>query len=243
MVCVSHFQKFVYLKTHKTGSTSAELALEPFCTPPDHKVKRKLRDMLFTPYGVVGARAGGTAVRENRKGKFLHHHMGAKQVRDVIGPLFFDEYTKIACVRNPFKRLLSQFVFQHEVKNVPLPDDLGEARALFKASFPPRGQIAIRGSSKPRIKSDRNMVSIDGKVVIQHYFRAEHLTDDIKSFLTDRGVPEDRIEVPFERNNTSSYKKWSVMDFFDDDEMVEAALDVDDWVFALAGYSRDPRDA
>ena len=248
MVCVSHKYEFVYLKTHKTASTSAEMALEPYCAPPGHEPRPNLRKMLITEYGVIGARAAGRAVREQNKSWYMYHHMRAMKVRRNIGTLYFDRYAKVACVRNPFKRLLSQFIFQHDVKRIDLPESLDEARDLFKRSFPPPGQLKIYKRDRPnevfvRLASDFGIVSIDGQVILDHYVRTENLEEDLKTFLEARGAPVEDLVIPHQRDNSRQYRNWTVMDFFNDDEMVDLAIRLDGWVFDLAGYSKDPRDA
>lgn len=248
MVCVSHTYQFVYLKTHKTASTSAEMALEPYCAPPGHVPHQNLRDMVISEYGVIGARAAGREVREQNKAWFMFHHMHATRVRRNIGTLYFDRYKKVACVRNPFKRLLSQFIFQHDVKNLPLPETLDEARVAFKEAFPPPGQLKVYRKDRPgevfvRLASDFGIVSVDGELVLDHYLRTEKLEEDLTTFLEAQGAPVDGLVIPHQRDNKRQYRNWTVMDFFDDDEMVDLAIQLDGWVFDLVGYSKDPRDA
>lgn len=55
MALVSYKHNFVFIKTHKTASTSAEMFLEPFCARPGHMVT-----MTSPPreseYGIIGCR-------------------------------------------------------------------------------------------------------------------------------------------------------------------------------------------
>ncbi len=241
MVLICHPHKFIYLKTHKTASTSVELALEPLCAPPGHVVRRERRNMLETEFGIVGARAPGRDTVRARPDNFYFHHMGATRVLSFLGQEKFESYRKVACVRNPFKRLLSQFFFLPKWhKTFEPPVDLDDARAKFRTF------LMSEPNDKPnkfRAKTDRYLVHVDGKFILDDILRVEKLSDDLETFLTRVGLANSNVSLTRERNNEDAQRNWSVMDFFDDAENVDRALRIDDWVFRAANYSTDPRDA
>jgi len=100
---VSHRHRFIFLRTHKTGSTSVEAALEPLCLPPGAPVGGHYRDMEVSDAGIVGARGGAYRDRE------WTPHMGAMRIRAKLGRSMWRSYTKIAVVRNPYDRMVSMF--------------------------------------------------------------------------------------------------------------------------------------
>lgn len=100
---VSHRHRFIFLRTHKTASTSVEAALEPLCLPPGADVGEHYRDMEITEAGIVGARGGAYQDRE------WTAHMGALRIRRKLGREIWRQYTKIAVVRNPYDRMVSMF--------------------------------------------------------------------------------------------------------------------------------------
>lgn len=100
---VSHRHRFIFLRTHKTASTSVEAALEPLCQPPGADVGAHYRDMVISEAGIVGARGGAYRNRE------WTPHMGALRIRRKLGREIWRNYTKIAVVRNPYDRMVSMF--------------------------------------------------------------------------------------------------------------------------------------
>lgn len=66
MVLVSHDHNFIFPKTYKTASTSAEMFCEPFCAQPEHEVSIST-PARETKHGIIGRR--NDADGEVRSGK------------------------------------------------------------------------------------------------------------------------------------------------------------------------------
>lgn len=103
MTLVSHKHRFIFLRTHKTASTSIEAALEPLCLPVGAPIGDHHRDMEITEAGIVGARGGAYSDRE------WTAHMSARRIRRMLGRRIWWDYSKIAVVRNPYDRMVSMF--------------------------------------------------------------------------------------------------------------------------------------
>lgn len=237
---LSHQHKFIYLKTHKTGSTSAELALEPFCAPPGHQVLPNRSTPLITDYGIVGARAPGAAVLEARHHDpdFFWHHMGARKIARKIGRKQFNAYRRVACVRNPFRRLLSQYLYKSVwLKGVEAPKSLQEAQAGFRAYL---FADPYDRSNMERVKRDNYLAFIQDQMILTDFLRLESLEADLNTFLTSVGVENPNIRLEHERDNSGKKRDWKLLDFFDSADMIDRAIEIDGWIFDLAGYSKDP---
>lgn len=239
---MSEQYKFIYLKTHKTGSTSVELMLEPLCAPPGHKVYRNRANPLVSEYGIVGARGAGLAKLKTHRDRpdFFWHHMGARRVLRKIGRDQFFACRRVACVRNPFTRLLSQFFYKSVwLEGVSAPKTLREARKQFEEFLfsDPEDK-----SNKLRVKRDNHLAFVNERMILTDYIRLEHMAQDVNAFLSSIGA-ELSIAPKHERDNASKKKGWEVTDFFVHPRMADRVIEIDRWVFELAGYSTDPADA
>lgn len=103
MTLLSHRARFIFLKTHKTASTSVEAALEPLCAPEGAETGMHMRSELISAAGAIGARgrASDAATWKN--------HLSARPVRRLVGRQAWCDYAKITTVRNPYDRLVSMF--------------------------------------------------------------------------------------------------------------------------------------
>ena len=73
--------------------------------------------------------------------------------------------------------------------------------------------------------------------------RVEQLQADMHTFLHRVGIDDPNFVLSRERDNTQAKQDWSLMDFFNDAQLVERALHLEEWVFRVANYSTDPREA
>ncbi|MEP6067645.1 MAG: hypothetical protein ABJ246_17530 [Paracoccaceae bacterium] len=98
-------------------------------------------------------------------------------------------------------------------------------------------------SNVSRVKTDYFLVHIDDRFVLDDVLRVECLEGDLNTFLRSVGIQNPAFALTRERDNANAKRDWSLMDFFDDAELVERAIHLDEWVFRVANYSTDPREA
>ena len=256
---LSRAGNFIYLKTHKTGSTTVELALEPFCAPIGHKVIRKNKHPLITSNGIVGARSGGTKRRNNND--FFWNHMNCDEVIKRIGVDEFFTFNRVAAVRNPFKKFVSQFYFRYSSNpGYKMPKSLNETRAAFEDFIfsPYRGRFGFRNKFLYILSSKKNdffkkkaplhpcldnkIVMFKNELVITHFIRNENITSDLKEFCISSKLDPNILNVTHERDN-SSKKKYNHLELFYKKSLINRVIDLEGWVFDAVGYSKEPENA
>jgi len=255
---LSEAGNFIYLKTHKTASTTTELALEPFCAPPNHKVLLRNKDPLITDYGIVGARSGGP--KRRRRSDFFWNHMGTEQIIKRIGFEKFMTYKRVTSVRNPFKKYTSQFYFRYHLnKKLNPPTTLTETREAFEKFLlsPESKTWACRkhkiiskvlhfgaSSNIPMYPgNDDYIVKYKGNLVATHFIKCESLEEDLKEFCKISSLSPELLNIGNYRDN-SPIKKYNHYELFHDNKtLVSRVIDLEGWVFDAVGYSKDPEQA
>ncbi|MEO0363213.1 MAG: sulfotransferase family 2 domain-containing protein, partial [Pseudomonadota bacterium] len=170
MTLVSHRARFIFLKTHKTGSTSVEVALEPLCAPEGAETGREYRPALVTEAGIVGAR--GRVDPE----EVWRNHMSARAVRRLVGRDVWRGYAKIAVVRNPYDRFVSMFhsrlppTRRAELAAAPFE----EARAAFRAWLPAGARANVLSK-----------IAIGGRLALDRVLFFERLEEDFAALAAD----------------------------------------------------------
>ncbi|MCA0929927.1 sulfotransferase family 2 domain-containing protein [Ruegeria profundi] len=233
MVLVCHKHKFIYLKTTKTAGTSTEKALQPLCEKPGLG-ELPNGEVRISKHGIVGAR-GPRTQNTHRILRLWHrhkhpwrNHMSAMNVRENLGAKTFDSYTKIANVRDPFDRVVSQFHFMKYQKNLPSED----AKTEFEQfrSFVLSGTWSI----------DWDIVSIDNKLIVDRFIRKEHLVADLKETLAGFGLPENGFKLGHDKSMKERRKGIPVPDYYDP-ETIDVVRRNMAWVFNTLGYPDQPQ--
>jgi hypothetical protein len=225
MALVSYKHNFVFIKTHKTASTSAEMFLEPFCAPPGHMVT-----MTSPPreseYGIIGCRNVPFDTPPYWEG-----HAGARKIRDGLDPEVWARCLKVSTTRNPFTRAVSKFFYRLTLGLLPTPRSATETVAAFRAFL---------GSDQ--YKSDYFRVHIKHDYVIDRMIRYEHLRADLEQLATDLDLPLDRTSLPHARNNQKARADMTLDQLFDANS-AERVREVDRWIFDHCDYSSDVKEA
>lgn len=126
---VSHKHKFIFLKTTKTAGSSFEIALSKYCGPDDiitpqnpreEEAKRELGHYSAQNYQksqveyTLSERfklfATGTQAQK------FYNHMTATDVRANVPLGVWEDYLKVAIVRNPFDYAVSRFFWNTRTK-------------------------------------------------------------------------------------------------------------------------------
>lgn len=168
MTLVSHRRQFIFLRTHKTASTSVEASLEHLCLPeggiPGEAVGEHRRNMHMGPDGIIGSRGS----RKNMPP--WRDHMSARSIRSKIGRRIWSRYFKFAVVRNPFDRLVSMYFYRMEdaVRQELAEAPFDEVRRRFHAWLP-----------GPHPRNNLTKLMIGPRYVLDHVIYYERLATDL----------------------------------------------------------------
>jgi hypothetical protein len=195
-VIVSHEHKFVFIKTHKTASTSIEVLLSPIAgddavvTPvippePGH-MDRNWRG-LFNPVPELLSLPGADTISGRRtearstwrnlvERRRYVNHMSARTVRARLGRRRWDGYFTFCFERNPWEKVASRYRWAQNEES-----DADGGGSGFETWVKRGGAI-----------SDWPLYTINGGVAVDFVGRYERLAEDLAMVLVHLG-----LEVPF----------------------------------------------
>ncbi|WP_101065631.1 sulfotransferase family protein [Roseovarius salinarum] len=229
MTLVSYDHGFIFLKTRKTAGTSVEMFLQPFCTPPGHPVE-EWGEAIVTRHGIVGQRLGVKGRRVPPPDPDLRDtwfsHQAAARVKKQLPWHVWLRYEKISVVRNPFRKVLSGYFWQH--RNKPRPDDIGTEIARFR-----------RFARERRFNNDRGVVFIKDRFVPNTLIRAEHLQDDLEALARRLRLDTSRTRLPVTKSSGDHPRRVPLEDWYDGPSR-DAVREELAWMFEKGGYRDDP---
>lgn len=171
---ISHKHKFIFVKTRKTAGTSIEIALSSICgdediiTPissEDEKIRTELgyRGPQNYQLALSGYSFNELAIRLLKgKRKEFKNHIGAAQIKRLIGEDIWNGYYKFTIERNPFDKMVSRYYWDES--NLELND------YIIKFAYQ---------------NSDFEKYSINGQIVADDIFKLERI-DDMMDALSER---------------------------------------------------------
>lgn len=175
---VSHVHKIIFIKTVKTAGTSFEIALSKFCGPndiitpldgPDEQYRKKLgiRNSQNYQYGWLETFTEFSILdllirlRLGRRPRKYWNHISAEEIRRRLPAEIWQNYRKVAIVRNPFDRLVSLYSWKKQARGL----DLGLAD-FFR-------------QNPQLINRNRYITHIENKSVVDFWIRFENFEEDI----------------------------------------------------------------
>lgn len=91
---------FIFIKTPKTGGTSAEIVMSTWLSGDDFCTR------ISKPDEVIRKEYGGWPPSRHYKGTKIYNHMPAVEVRDLLGD-FWDKAFTFAAERHPYEKAVS----------------------------------------------------------------------------------------------------------------------------------------
>jgi len=175
---ISHRKKFIYLKTGKTASTSVEVYFEKYCKHEGEWSFSHARDEYVSDAGIIGYR--GTPVEGKQPEWF--NHMNARMVRDKVDSSTWNDYFKFCVIRNPYDKIVSLFFYLNQGKEWKSQEDTIKGFRWFVQNA--------------QLVQDKDIFTIDGKLIVDHTIRFETLPDSIKEVCTKLDLPYEPDALP-----------------------------------------------
>lgn len=176
MALVSYHRNFIYLKTHRTASTSSESFLERDCLAPGEFDRALIEGPDYpaipetrTSWGIVGARGPFARTRPRPK---VRNHMNAAALKAQLDPDFWRGALKICNTRNPWDKTVSTFWggLSEDDAAAMAARPFSDIRQAFQDWLADGGRMA----------QDRDKYMIDGTFCVDFVIRYEALSQGLK---------------------------------------------------------------
>lgn len=233
---VSHEHQFIFLKTHKTASTSIEVffsdvlgddAIVTGLIPVEEGYRARNCRGRFNPLPELAMkylrrepslqdRPLRKTAANLRRGLRYYNHMPASLVRARLGKKTWDRYYKFCFERNPWDKTISMYFYQHRKDATP----------------PPFEQYLAEGP----LPTDWHTYTLDDRIAADFIGRYETLEDDLATVLKRVGLDTD-LELPRSKGQHRSRANDPVIDD-DADRVIRRAFAKEIETF---GYTRPER--
>lgn len=184
---LSHTHRFVFVKTHKTASTSIEVALGPLAGPdavitpigshPDHHHQHHrgwFNPLIELPSG--SARNAVATIRQLAHRRRFYHHMEARRIRARMRPARWRDYFSFCFERNPWDKAYSMYRFVVR-------------RGRYQGSF----EQFLFDPSAPL--SDWGLYAVRNRIIVDRVFRYETLEHDFAEACRMVGLDPPALSV------------------------------------------------
>jgi len=112
---ISHVHKFIYFKSYKTASTSTEIFFQRFCD----------RDKDIVGYRGADPKPPYANWWNHMSPEDIKNELNKTYVTDFADEIW-DSYFKFGCIRNPWDRKLSSYLFCQTLDRIKTPDTFEE---------------------------------------------------------------------------------------------------------------------
>lgn len=228
MVLVCHTHEFIYQKTMKTAGTSVEMALEPLCAPAGH-VAREATEAKISAQGIIGARMGPSNIDTTG----WKSHLSAWETKRLAGRKIWNNYERLAVIRNPFDKAVSWFYWSLRNKPVAAQDRIPAFRAFLRD----KEQQGYFGS---KADVDFKACHIKNLPVIHRYLKMEDLRAEMDELAAGWNLAPQSLAVPATKTKVRSADTLDVADYFDT-ETIDILRRGQGWLFRAGRYAHTPQ--
>lgn len=180
---------FIYIKSTKTASSSAEFALEYLVRGEKNSRKGGTNSILYPDGSRIGYR--GTNFKDDPNygsNSFSMNHMNAEAIEKLIGPEIFNKAIKISSIRNPYTRCISAFHFFNKEETIVAHEDAktGGNSNFTKSKF----QEYISSLSSKSLKRFDKHFFLRNTSIIDLFIKQEEFEEDLKIVLNKVKTPD-----------------------------------------------------
>lgn len=192
----SYQHGFVFVKTRKTAGTSIEIALSRFCGPRDVvtpisfsdeqirgrdgvRPRNYTRSPAFERMHSLALRVGRPELarrtrRACRRRRVFWNHMGAREIRTVLGPAFWERAFKFSIDRHPYEKVVSQAWWRLRAGKAYAGREFDEVVDA----------IVEQGDYR-----NYDLYAIDGKLAVDHVMKYEELDQELRWLVEKLALP------------------------------------------------------
>ena len=187
MVLISHPNKFIFIKTKKSASSSLEESLEYYLIGvPPSGFGEETPERITSEYYVTGRGQGP-------KPNFMKPHISSRELTRLLGDERFASYLKATSVRNPWDQVVSFFWW--EMRKFPYLHSVakGAPMIIVKLWF---SIWFLTSRSKLKGLSFTQQLSLRGELPSLHLIRYESAEADIRGLLEKLGHSPRDLYIP-----------------------------------------------
>ena len=165
---LSYKNKFIFIKSQKTGGTSLEVALSNFCGDKDiiTPIFPKSNEDLRKNFGFRGPqnyKTNAEVLVNNKIVKFeFFNHLPISVLKKIIPEEIFNRYYKFTIVRNPFDQILSFYYWKVR----------GKLNTISFSNF-------CEQNAKNFFQNEKKLISINNDLPYNKIIKYENLQNDI----------------------------------------------------------------
>lgn len=210
---ISYELKCIFIHIPKCGGSSIERTLWP---RPEDRNEANLYWGFISKY-------------RNKYQTGGLQHLLASQVREEVGEKIFETFYKFAFTRNPWDRIVSQFVYMQQ-----RPDLMDYIGMSLNTEFKSYLDLIQQKEHVQWMPQHKFLLDEDGTPLIDHIGRLESFKTDFSSILADL-----KLDASMQVAHINRTDRKPIKEYYNDRETVETVADIYSEDINLLGYSFD----
>ena len=226
-------KKFLFMANSRCGSTTTSALLGGYCLAPGALIRNVMHETI-TEHGIFGARGPMTSDAT------YFWHMPAERIRANLSEDIWESCLKVANIRNPFTRILSNFSRLVRLGKFGPFADVNQLRAAFETFLWELNKEKLKSEYGSTEEESKRITWIGDEFVIDHCVMFEDFKNQIGA-LADRLDLNCDTTFPHLQKSAEYLMGLPVHEIFSDASRTWV-LKHFAWVFDRFGYSENPEE-